>query len=55
MGWLDAKAQPDMREWIKKQLVGKMGKDYSFDVRSVAAMLRGVCDSHLPAGTTSGI
>ena len=32
-GWLDKGKRPSAREWIKKQLVGKMGKDYSFDVR----------------------
>ena len=32
-GWLDQEKRPLVREWIKKQLVGKMGKDYSFDVR----------------------
>ncbi|KAL0573878.1 phosphatidylethanolamine N-methyltransferase [Marasmius crinis-equi] len=30
-GWLDPKRRPDMREWIRKQLVGKMGSDYDFD------------------------
>ena len=34
-GWLDQEKRPLVREWIKKQLVGKMGKDYSFDVRSL--------------------
>lgn len=32
LGWLDAQRRPDVRDWIRKQLVGKMGKDYSFDV-----------------------
>lgn len=32
LGWLDAKRKPEIRNWIKKQLIGKMGKDYSFDV-----------------------
>ncbi|EIM80188.1 uncharacterized protein STEHIDRAFT_126160 [Stereum hirsutum FP-91666 SS1] len=31
MGWLDGKRRPEVREWIRKQLVGKMGSDYSFD------------------------
>ncbi|THH19165.1 hypothetical protein EW146_g1941 [Bondarzewia mesenterica] len=31
LGWLDEKRRPEVRNWIKKQLVGKMGKDYSFD------------------------
>lgn len=33
LGWLDEKRKPEMRQWIKHQLAGKMGKDYSFDVR----------------------
>jgi phosphatidylethanolamine N-methyltransferase len=33
LGWLDEKSRPKVRAWIRKQLVGKMGKDYSFDVR----------------------
>jgi len=32
LGWLDEARRPTMRDWIRKQLVGKMGKDYSFDV-----------------------
>ncbi|KAF5353374.1 hypothetical protein D9756_008040 [Leucocoprinus leucothites] len=31
LGWLDEQRRPAMRVWIRKQLVGKMGKDYSFD------------------------
>jgi phosphatidylethanolamine N-methyltransferase len=34
LGWLDQERCPLVRDWIRKQLVGKMGKDYSFDVRS---------------------
>lgn len=34
LGWLDEKTHPDIRNWIKQQLVDKMGKDYSFDVSS---------------------
>jgi phosphatidylethanolamine N-methyltransferase len=33
LGWLDQERRPLVRAWIRKQLVGKMGKDYSFDVR----------------------
>jgi phosphatidylethanolamine N-methyltransferase len=32
LGWLDVKRKPEIRNWIRKQLAGKMGKDYSFDV-----------------------
>jgi phosphatidylethanolamine N-methyltransferase len=32
LGWLDEKRRPAVRSWIRAQLVGKMGKDYSFDV-----------------------
>ncbi|OBZ74367.1 Phosphatidylethanolamine N-methyltransferase [Grifola frondosa] len=31
LGWLDEKRKPAVRNWIKRQLAGKMGKDYSFD------------------------
>ncbi|EIW76565.1 hypothetical protein CONPUDRAFT_139346 [Coniophora puteana RWD-64-598 SS2] len=30
-GWLDEKRRPEARQWIRAQLVGKMGQDYSFD------------------------
>jgi len=33
LGWLDDKRCPAIKSWIRAQLVGKMGKDYSFDVR----------------------
>lgn len=33
LGWLDPNRRPAVRNWIKAQLVGKMGRDYSFDVR----------------------
>jgi phosphatidylethanolamine N-methyltransferase len=32
-GWMNESKRPVMRNWIKNQLVGKMGKDYSFNVR----------------------
>jgi len=32
LGWLDAQRHPAIRDWIKRQLAGKMGSDYSFDV-----------------------
>ena len=38
LGWLDEKRRPEVRAWIRRQLVGKMGKDYSFDVRPVVRM-----------------
>ncbi|KAF7373639.1 Phosphatidylethanolamine N-methyltransferase [Mycena sanguinolenta] len=31
LGWLDSTRRPAVRNWIKAQLAGKMGKDYSFD------------------------
>jgi hypothetical protein len=31
-GWLDPDRRPRVRAWIREQLKGKMGKDYSFDV-----------------------
>lgn len=32
LGWLDERRCPRIRNWIRDQLAGKMGKDYSFDV-----------------------
>lgn len=32
LAWLDEKRNPVIRNWIRRQLAGKMGKDYSFDV-----------------------
>jgi len=37
LGWLDKERRPAVRNWIRKQLVDKMGKDYSFDVSFVFA------------------
>ncbi|KAG6890127.1 hypothetical protein C0995_011420 [Termitomyces sp. Mi166 len=31
LGWLDANRHPKIRNWIRDQLQGKMGKDYDFD------------------------
>ncbi|THH20348.1 hypothetical protein EUX98_g8597 [Antrodiella citrinella] len=31
LGWLDESRMPAVRNWIREQLAGKMGKDYSFD------------------------
>jgi phosphatidylethanolamine N-methyltransferase len=36
LGWLDGKRRPAIRNWIKAQLAGKMGKDYSFDVSATS-------------------
>lgn len=38
LGWLDQERRPLVRAWIRQQLVGKMGKDYSFDVSSLIPM-----------------
>ena len=40
LGWLDPNRHPVVRNWIKEQLVGKMGKDYSFDVGNLAVQIR---------------
>jgi phosphatidylethanolamine N-methyltransferase len=39
LGWLDDNRRPEVRAWIRRQLVGKMGKDYSFDVRSCSVSI----------------
>lgn len=31
--WFDEEKRPRVRAWIKSQLQGRMGRDYSFDVR----------------------
>jgi phosphatidylethanolamine N-methyltransferase len=33
-GWLDETRNPAARDWVRRQLQGKMGKDYNFDVSS---------------------
>jgi phosphatidylethanolamine N-methyltransferase len=35
LGWLDENRNPAARDWIRAQLQGKMGKDYSFDVSNL--------------------
>jgi len=37
LGWLDERRCPRIRNWIRDQLAGKMGKDYSFNVRISAS------------------
>lgn len=37
LGWLDEDRKPAVRNWIRNQLAGKMGKDYSFDVGTAGA------------------
>lgn len=32
-GWLDENKRPEVYRWIRSELQGKMGSDYSFDVR----------------------
>lgn len=32
-GWLDGERRPLVRAWIRRQISGKMGQDYEFDVR----------------------
>lgn len=60
LGWLDEKRRPEVRQWIKKQLAGKMGKDYSFDVRRTRCTLycshdRLNTNCGLSIGTSSGV
>jgi phosphatidylethanolamine N-methyltransferase len=46
--WLDGEKRPKMRAWIKSQLRGKMGADYSFDVSVWTLDFRGwAADSDL--------
>jgi phosphatidylethanolamine N-methyltransferase len=57
-GWLDAERRPAVREWIRKQLAGKMGKDYSFDVSTVCVLcsvqLLTLNNRNCPWSTTPG-
>jgi phosphatidylethanolamine N-methyltransferase len=52
LGWLDEERRPAVRNWIRKQLVDKMGKDYSFDVSFVLPKTRTIlirsCPQDLP-------
>jgi len=34
-GWMDKSRRPKVAAWIQKQLEGKMGKDYDFDVSTI--------------------
>ena len=54
LGWLDETRQPVVRNWIRKQLSGKMGKDYSFDVSPSAYSARVVLIDQC-SGITPGI
>ena len=38
-GWLDGAKRPEVREWIRKQLSVKMGRDYDFDVSRLPRFL----------------
>jgi phosphatidylethanolamine N-methyltransferase len=39
-GWFDQIRLPKVRAWLRKQLEGKMGKDYAFDVSVLAPFFR---------------
>lgn len=41
LGWLDENRNPAARNWIRAQLQGKMGKDYSFDVSNLLTPVNG--------------
>ena len=45
-GWLDQERCPNVRLWIKEQLVGKMGKDYEFDVSIVLVSIVAILTPH---------
>lgn len=53
LGWLDETRCPRARNWIRAQLVGKMGKDYSFDVR--VTNIHRYDTLTVPTGITRGI
>ncbi len=53
LGWLDENRRPEVRAWIRKQLVGKMGKDYSFDVRRCSVSSPFAASTHRAVAGTS--
>ncbi len=53
LGWLDETRCPRVRNWIRAQLVGKMGKDYSFDVCVIT--IHRYDTLTVPTGITRGI
>jgi len=59
LGWLDESRRPAVRAWIRAQLVGKMGKDYSFDVRAYCFFMRMISPifsrPYLSIGTSPGV
>ena len=56
LGWLDEDRRPEVRAWIRRQLVGKMGKDYSFDVRSCSMIISfSAIIHHAAAGTSARV
>jgi hypothetical protein len=55
LGWLDGERRPRLRKWIREQLVGKMGKDYEFDVGYVLVLLFEFIDLYFTIGTAIGI
>jgi phosphatidylethanolamine N-methyltransferase len=55
LGWLDQNRRPEVRAWIRKQLVGKMGKDYSFDVRPFIHVVDSTPPIDFALGTSFGI
>jgi len=53
LGWLDEKRLPAVRNWIRKQLADKMGKDYSFDVSDSFSWMKWSYDHY--SGSPFGI
>ena len=55
LGWLDETRRPAVRNWIRKQLAGKMGKDYSFDVCAISLNILSRLMGQQLIGSPSGI
>ena len=55
LGWLDETRRPAVRNWIRKQLAGKMGKDYSFDVCTISLNILSRLMGQQLIGSPSGI
>ena len=55
LGWLDETRRPAVRNWIRKQLAGKMGKDYSFDVCAISLNILSRLMGQQLIGSPSGV
>ena len=55
LGWLDETRRPTVRNWIRKQLARKMGKDYLFGVCAISLTILSRLMGQQLIGSSSGI